>query len=453
MTSTNFGRAARTPGKGRVRALLASLTLVAASALALSPALVSAGEQQDCGVGPIDLVLILDRSGSMNTNQGEKTRIGWARQAATQLVDGLDAAGGVGDGGLHRVGVVTFSDSASQVRALSGNFDAATIDASINAISASGFTAFKQGMAAGMTNMGGGRDFQDGVAVTHVYVLLSDGNPNPNSNTPNASEIAAYLGSADTAYAVAIGEDGGDLDSSGGTGVSYSFMTSVSNPTSAFRAVTNAADLPDLFSGILDEITCPAINVEKTADPTELPAGGGDVTYTYEVTNTVDGAPLSNVTVTDDKCSPVEYVSGDDGDNLLQFGETWVYTCSATLTETTTNVATAQGTFDGQTFTDRDEATVTVADEAPSEEPAPSEEAAPSEEPAPSEEAIPSETPREDTEGGNPTPSQPDLPDTSAALVADASAPALPVTLLALGLVLSLGALALATALSRDDRR
>jgi len=33
------------------------------------------------------------------------------------------------------------------------------------------------------------------------------------------------------------------------------------------------------------------------------------------------------VVVSDDKCSPVTYVSGDDGDKLLEVGETWKYTC------------------------------------------------------------------------------------------------------------------------------
>lgn len=443
MAHTTTGTSARVLGLDRALALIVSLIMMAAASVAIAPTLVKAGEDsQACGVGPIDLVLILDRSSSMTTAQGAQSRIAWAREAASGLVGGLDAAGGVGADGQHRVGVVTFSDAATQVVQLSDNAEAGSVIGAINGINASGFTAFKQGMAAGIANMGGGRDFQDGLAVTHVFVLLSDGNPNPNSNTPNAGEIASYLGAADAAYAVAIGEDGGDLDSSGGTGVSYSFMQSVSKPVSAFRAVTSAADLPQLFSDILDEITCPNINIEKSANPTELPAGGGPVEYTYEVTNVVDGAPLSDVTVSDDKCAPVVYVSGDtSADDLLQFGETWLYTCSAVLTETTTNVATAQGTFDGSTFTDRDEATVTVA--------------APSQDEEPSEQASPSETPREDTEGGNPTPgaSDPGLPDTSVGIGPNGEQVNVPVELLALTLLVSLGGLALANAQSRDRRR
>jgi len=47
----------------------------------------------------------------------------------------------------------------------------------------------------------------------------------------------------------------------------------------------------------------PAIHVEKTASDTSLGVGGGSVTYTYVVTNT-GNVPLTDVSVSDDKCSP-----------------------------------------------------------------------------------------------------------------------------------------------------
>ncbi|HEY5787247.1 MAG TPA: vWA domain-containing protein [Microlunatus sp.] len=98
----------------------------------------------------------------------------------------------------------------------------------------------------------------------------------------------------------------------------------------------------------------PGIEVDKTADPTEVEAGE-EVTYTYRVRNTGD-VPLADVAdrITDDTCSPVTYVSGDtDGDGLLDTptsifedaaDETWVFTCVRTIDETTTNVVTVTGT-------------------------------------------------------------------------------------------------------------
>jgi uncharacterized repeat protein (TIGR01451 family) len=104
----------------------------------------------------------------------------------------------------------------------------------------------------------------------------------------------------------------------------------------------------------------PLINVVKIPDPLVLPAAGGSVTYTYIVTNPGTVA-LSNVSVTDNKVSPVTYVSGDsNGDKLLQPSETWVYTATTTLDATTTDTATATGSANGLTATDVATATVPV---------------------------------------------------------------------------------------------
>ena len=80
----------------------------------------------------------------------------------------------------------------------------------------------------------------------------------------------------------------------------------------------------------------PAITIVKTPDPTSVLEGGiGNqmVTYTYLLTNTsMAGAfdPLSNINVSDTDGVPV-YVSGDDGDNLLEKGETWIYTLTVAM--------------------------------------------------------------------------------------------------------------------------
>jgi len=103
----------------------------------------------------------------------------------------------------------------------------------------------------------------------------------------------------------------------------------------------------------------PLIKVIKTPSPTAL-TGSGSVTYTYTVTNPGTVA-LSNVTVTDNKVSPVTYVSGDvNADKLLQPGETWIYTSKTNVDATTTNTATAKGSANGNTATGIASATVVV---------------------------------------------------------------------------------------------
>jgi len=105
----------------------------------------------------------------------------------------------------------------------------------------------------------------------------------------------------------------------------------------------------------------PAISVSKSADPSALTAGAGTVTYTYTVTNPGTLA-LSDVTVNDDRISPLAYVSGDvNADGLLQPGETWVYTGTEYLDATTANTVTASGSANGVTATDTASVTVPVS--------------------------------------------------------------------------------------------
>jgi uncharacterized repeat protein (TIGR01451 family) len=92
-------------------------------------------------------------------------------------------------------------------------------------------------------------------------------------------------------------------------------------------------------------VTSPHTTLTKTASPTSGSAPLS-VTYTYNETN--DGTdPISGVFLSDDLCSPVTFVSGDtNSNNILDPGETWVFTCSQTFntTGTFTNHVTATGT-------------------------------------------------------------------------------------------------------------
>jgi len=101
-------------------------------------------------------------------------------------------------------------------------------------------------------------------------------------------------------------------------------------------------DIPAPYSELNIERTVqslpfvPALTIDKTGSTT-----GGvapqTVTYTYAVRNTSVSSTinLKNVAPTDDRCSPLTYVSGDtNGDQLLQVGETWMYTCGPTTFST-----------------------------------------------------------------------------------------------------------------------
>jgi hypothetical protein len=96
-------------------------------------------------------------------------------------------------------------------------------------------------------------------------------------------------------------------------------------------------------------VLTPSAELRKTADKPVVYAGDS-VKYTYELENNgqtafkIDGKTRDEW-VTDDKCSPVKYDVGDTNDNqLLDIGETWIFTCSSVLQTTTTNTATTTPT-------------------------------------------------------------------------------------------------------------
>ncbi len=105
----------------------------------------------------------------------------------------------------------------------------------------------------------------------------------------------------------------------------------------------------------------PLIHVKKVPTPHSLPAGGGTVTYSEEVTNP-GTVTLNNVVLKDDKCAPMRLVSGDTNSNgKLEVTETWRYTCRTNLANTTTNTAKVTGEANGYKVTDVAIATVPVA--------------------------------------------------------------------------------------------
>jgi len=101
------------------------------------------------------------------------------------------------------------------------------------------------------------------------------------------------------------------------------------------------------------ELLRPEINVDKTP-ASQTVNYGSDATYTYAVTNP-GNTPLEDVTVSDDKCSPVtlDNKGGDASPSTLDPGDTWTYKCTvsaATLfgsspspDDSITNTATAKG--------------------------------------------------------------------------------------------------------------
>jgi uncharacterized repeat protein (TIGR01451 family) len=119
------------------------------------------------------------------------------------------------------------------------------------------------------------------------------------------------------------------------------------------------AAAPPAIPGAGQPLRRPIISVTKIPEPLALP-GPGSVTYTYEVSN--PGLyTMNTISLVDDKCSPVYYVSGDDNnDSALQTNEVWTYRCTTMLSQDTFNAATARGSANGLAAADIAYATVRV---------------------------------------------------------------------------------------------
>lgn len=138
------------------------------------------------------------------------------------------------------------------------------------------------------------------------------------------------------------------------TGRSLAYGGTVTTDTNTITVPTCTVPSPG------SSIQPPLINVRKVPNPLALPAGPGPVTYTYTVTNP-GNVTLTDVTLVDDKCSNVTFVSGNtNGNDWLESNETWIYTCTATLAQTTVNYATARGLGNGMASVDTAIAQVVV---------------------------------------------------------------------------------------------
>jgi uncharacterized repeat protein (TIGR01451 family) len=186
---------------------------------------------------------------------------------------------------------------------------------------------------------------EKGAPVTYTYVVTNIG-------TVQLTDVSAV----DDKCAPLLATSGGSGVLKPGDQWTYQCTTGLQQDTTNVADATGTTPAGGKVTGSTSATVLvvggrlnPAIAVTKTASATDV-RPGGRVAYTYNVTNT-GTMPLADIRVTDDRCSDVSYVSGDDnGDGLLTNAvnegwpdETWVYTCSTTLRQNTTNTVTAVG--------------------------------------------------------------------------------------------------------------
>jgi Mg-chelatase subunit ChlD len=292
--------------RGRLSLTLSAAAVFTGALMLAAPAGVVGQDegQAGCGTVPLDIELIIDRSGSMGmtelaTGTPPRVRLHYAREAAAQLVDALDANGGVGEGQRHHVGLTTFGDLGVAVtNVVLGDSPAGTLKSVIGGLEPGKGTPLRQAMAAGAADMtANARTTDFGLAVEHVIVILSDGRPNPDDTTasgarPTAADVSAFRAAAESVYSIAIGEGGEGLSL-----VDLDLMESLAKDASNFHHIVDASDLPALFSDIFQDMSCPSPSPTPTPEPAATPTPtpqGGVLAETSQpglpATSTVEGA-------------------------------------------------------------------------------------------------------------------------------------------------------------------
>jgi uncharacterized repeat protein (TIGR01451 family) len=183
-----------------------------------------------------------------------------------------------------------------------------------------------------------------GTSVTSTYVVTNTGNTpvKPVNATDDRCAPVTYVS----------GDTNGNqlLDATEAWKLSCTrIVTSATGPAPVVidNTITVGGVAPDgttvtASSAASVTVLAPDIVIAKTASPTQL-VGPGNVDYTFDVT-TNGNMPIKSVVVTDDQCAPVKYGSGDaNADGVLDPGETWVFACSATVSESTVDTATVTG--------------------------------------------------------------------------------------------------------------
>jgi uncharacterized repeat protein (TIGR01451 family) len=194
-----------------------------------------------------------------------------------------------------------------------------------------------------------------------VIIIITDGNPT-NYGYPEPQGDGAEVDPVDVEGGVSganvVKGEGTHVIAVGIGDVTVGNLELISGPNQNedYFLVSDFEFLDGILQAIATRIC--AIHIEKSADP-EVVDSGNPVTYSYLVTNPGD-LPVENVSLTDDTCAETEFVGGDNGDNVLALEETWEYTCTASLDQDTTNIATVTGEIDGFPVADQDDAFVDV---------------------------------------------------------------------------------------------
>lgn len=275
----------------RRKVLLTTGAIGVAGGLGYAPGIAGAQDVEElCEAVPHDVMLVLDRSGSMSLDpDGDgNTKLDDLKAAAEAFVDRLTTS--------DLVGLVSYADSATLDAQLTD--DHAGVKTAINALTASGLTNIADGIDTAHGEFMSSRDRPD---ADNIMVVLSNGvpvaSPDPVPEADQAKADGIRL------ITVALGEDAND-----------SLMQELaSDPTSDnFFDAPTGTDVDAIFETITQEI-CPLeieIDIKPGSDPNAINCGNrGTVPVAVLTTSEFDAATVKPSSLRFG--SPSEIVAGN----------------------------------------------------------------------------------------------------------------------------------------------
>ncbi len=261
---------------------------------------------------PLDIVLLLDTSGSMDDNFGyRQTKLDALKSAANSFIDKTaDENKGISDNNSkHRISVVSYASDASRRTELTSN--ASDLKAAINSLRANGSTGVDYGLEEVQQVLNGARD-----NAQKIVIVFTDGEPNHYSGFDNevaaeAVNIAKNIKDGGAlVYSIGVFQDAEPSDTSDGFnkymhGMSSNYPTATAEGDNGgifgwgayfnvtfgapaekqgyYKAAEDADQLNNIFNEIFDEIKTPG------SSPTEVEEGfqgaGGYITFTDTLGN------------------------------------------------------------------------------------------------------------------------------------------------------------------------
>jgi LPXTG-site transpeptidase (sortase) family protein len=211
---------------------------------------------------------------------------------------------------------------------------------------------------------------ETGGNVTYTFVVDNNSDVPVTITTLSDDKLGTLAGDADCQVGTVLGA---------GDNCSFDYLTSLSGTsgtthTNEFTAIVTDADGNTATNtdtaGVIFTDVLPAVSVTKTADPTTLPETGGNVTFTFEVTNEGD-VPVTISSLVDDKFGTLSGDADCSVGTALDPAASCTFTyntdLSGTAGTTHTNEFTAQvEDADGQAASASDTAVVSFTDVLPS---------------------------------------------------------------------------------------